>query len=201
MKKIVFSLAAIVLVIGAGVPSGRGLLSVRKAAAEPAASPAKPAAQTVRLEADGKVLIPESLRKQAGITPGTELELEWNGQEIVLRKRVKMEKTTSGLQYEDVVVGQGTAPKAGQTVVVHYTGWLLDGTKFDSSRDRGEPFKFVLGQGRVIKGWDEGLSTMKVGGRRTLIIPPDLAYGARGAGGVIPPNATLKFDVELLGIE
>ena len=112
-----------------------------------------------------------------------------------------MEKTTSGLQYEDVVVGQGTAPKAGQTVVVHYTGWLLDGTKFDSSRDRGEPFKFVLGQGRVIKGWDEGLSTMKVGGRRTLIIPPDLAYGARGAGGVIPPNATLKFDVELLGIE
>ena len=107
MKKIVFSLAAIVLVIGAGVPSGRGLLSVRKAAAEPAASPAKPAAQTVRLEADGKVLIPESLRKQAGITPGTELELEWNGQEIVLRKRVKMEKTASGLQYEDVVVGQG----------------------------------------------------------------------------------------------
>ena len=201
MKKMMLSLAALALVVGAGVPTGWGLLSVRKAAAEPAASPAKPAAQTVRLEADGKVLIPESLRKQAGITPGTELELEWNGQEIVLRKRVKMEKTASGLQYEDVVVGQGAAPKAGQTVVVHYTGWLMDGTKFDSSRDRGQPFKFVLGQGRVIKGWDEGLATMKVGGRRTLIIPPDLAYGARGAGGVIPPNATLKFDVELLGIE
>jgi len=200
MKKML-SLAAIILVVGVGAPTGRGLLSVRKAAAEPAASPAKPAAQIVRLEADGKVLIPESLRKQAGITPGTELELEWNGQEIVLRKRVKMEKTASGLQYEDVVVGQGAAPKAGQTVVVHYTGWLLDGTKFDSSRDRGQSFKFVLGQGQVIKGWDEGLSTMKVGGRRTLIIPPDLAYGARGAGGVIPPNATLKFDVELLGIE
>src|SRR5947209_12060980 len=115
VKKIVFSLAAIVLVIGAGVPSGRGLLSVRKAAAEPAASPAKPAAQTVRLEADGKVLIAESLRKQAGITPGAELELEWNGREIVLRKRVTMtmQKTASGLQYEDVVVGQGAAPKAG----------------------------------------------------------------------------------------
>ena len=112
-----------------------------------------------------------------------------------------MEKTESGLQYSDVVVGQGATPKPGQTVVVHYTGWLMDGKKFDSSRDRNRPFNFVLGQGQVIKGWDEGLATMKVGGRRTLIIPPSLAYGANGAGGVIPPNATLKFDVELLDVQ
>ena len=112
-----------------------------------------------------------------------------------------MEKTASGLEYTDVVVGQGRTPKPGQTVVVHYTGWLMDGKKFDSSRDRNQPFTFVLGQGQVIKGWDEGLSTMKVGGRRTLIIPPNLAYGANGAGGVIPPNATLKFDVELLDVQ
>ena len=108
--------------------------------------------------------------------------------------------TPSGLKYIDIKEGTGATPKTGQTVSVHYTGTLEDGTKFDSSRDRGQPFKFKLGQGQVIKGWDEGLSTMKVGGERKLIIPPDLGYGARGAGGVIPPNATLNFDVELLGI-
>src|SRR6202790_4027485 len=113
--------------------------------------------------------------------------------------------TSSGLRIIDVKVGTGPVPQAGQTVTVNYTGWLFvdgkKGKKFDSSLDRGEPFSFTLGQGQVIKGWDEGLATMKVGGRRTLIIPPDLAYGARGAGGVIPPNATLKFDVELLSVE
>jgi len=109
--------------------------------------------------------------------------------------------TPSGLKIEDIKVGQGESPIAGQTVVVHYTGWLTDGTKFDSSVDRGDPFKFPLGAGRVIKGWDEGVATMKVGGKRKLTIPPSLGYGARGAGGVIPPNATLIFDVELLGIE
>lgn len=108
--------------------------------------------------------------------------------------------TPSGLKYIELVEGTGATPKSGQTVVVHYTGTLENGTKFDSSRDRNDPFKFKIGAGQVIKGWDEGLSTMKIGGRRQLIIPPDLGYGARGAGGVIPPNATLIFDVELLKI-
>lgn len=112
----------------------------------------------------------------------------------------KMITTPSGLQYVDVQEGTGASPQRGQTVVVHYTGTLEDGTKFDSSRDRGQPFQFKIGVGQVIKGWDEGVGTMKVGGRRELIIPAELGYGARGAGGVIPPNATLKFDVELLKI-
>ena len=113
---------------------------------------------------------------------------------------VKMDTVTtpSGLQYTDIVVGTGTAASQGDTVVVHYTGWLLDGTKFDSSVDRGQPFDFVLGQGGVIKGWEEGVGTMNIGGKRELIIPPDLAYGDRGAGGLIPAGATLKFEVELL---
>ncbi len=104
------------------------------------------------------------------------------------------------LVIEDVTIGEGALAEPGQTVSVHYTGWLRDGTKFDSSVDRGQPFQFLLGGGQVIKGWDRGVAGMKVGGKRRLVIPPDLGYGARGAGGVIPPNATLVFDVELLGV-
>jgi peptidylprolyl isomerase len=112
--------------------------------------------------------------------------------------------TPSGLKIEDTKVGEGASPSTGQICVMHYTGWLFEngqkGRKFDSSLDRGQPFEFPIGMGRVIKGWDEGVASMKIGGKRTLIIPPELGYGARGAGGVIPPNATLIFDVELLGI-
>jgi FKBP-type peptidyl-prolyl cis-trans isomerase FkpA len=113
--------------------------------------------------------------------------------------------TASGLKITDTVAGTGATPKTGQICVMHYTGWLYvdgaKGAKFDSSVDRGQPFEFPIGTGRVIKGWDEGVATMKVGGKRTLIIPPSLGYGAQGAGGVIPPNATLIFDVELLGVK
>ncbi|MBX3335071.1 MAG: FKBP-type peptidyl-prolyl cis-trans isomerase [Nitrospira sp.] len=109
--------------------------------------------------------------------------------------------TSSGLKYVDQAVGTGEAAVAGKNVSVHYTGWLENGKKFDSSVDRGQPFSFPLGAGRVIKGWDEGVQGMKVGGKRKLTIPSDLGYGSRGAGGVIPPNATLIFDVELLGVK
>jgi FKBP-type peptidyl-prolyl cis-trans isomerase FkpA len=115
-----------------------------------------------------------------------------------------MNTTPSGLQYQDTTIGTGAEAAAGQHVSVHYTGWLYNdgvkGAKFDSSKDRGDPFSFGLGAGQVIKGWDEGVQGMKVGGARTLVIPPELGYGARGAGGVIPANATLMFDVELLGV-
>jgi FKBP-type peptidyl-prolyl cis-trans isomerase FkpA len=115
-----------------------------------------------------------------------------------------MQTTASGLQYEDTAPGTGDEAKAGQYVTVHYTGWLYKdgakGAKFDSSKDRNDPFEFGLGQGMVIKGWDEGVQGMKIGGKRTLVIPAELGYGARGAGGLIPPNATLLFEVELLAV-
>jgi peptidylprolyl isomerase len=132
-----------------------------------------------------------TLVAQASSVDATDLMQEEN-QDIVT--------TPSGLRYIEIQEGDGAAPQSGQNVTVHYTGTLEDGTKFDSSRDRNRPFSFRLGAGQVIRGWDEGLSTMKVGGQRRLIIPPELGYGARGAGGVIPPNATLIFDVELLRV-
>ena len=113
----------------------------------------------------------------------------------------KVEKTPSGLQYVDLLKGEGLSPQKGRTVVVHYTGRLKDGKKFDSSVDRGEPFEFQIGVGQVIQGWDEGVMTMKVGGKRKLIIPPALGYGKSGAGNVIPPDATLIFEVELLKVK
>lgn len=116
-----------------------------------------------------------------------------------------MHTTASGLQYEDTVIGEGAVAQTGQYATVHYTGWLWQdgqqGAKFDSSRDRNDPFAFALGAGMVIRGWDEGVAGMRIGGCRTLIIPAELGYGARGAGGVIPPHATLKFEVELLALD
>jgi peptidylprolyl isomerase len=147
---------------------------------------------------------------RAGITFATVLALAVIGATIMANESnaqpaPKPMTTSTGLQIIDTKPGTGASPRAGQTAVVHYTGWLYEngtkGTKFDSSVDRGQPFEFPIGQGRVIKGWDEGVASMKVGGKRTLIIPPALGYGARGAGGAIPPNATLMFDVELLGVK
>jgi len=130
----------------------------------------------------------------SGCSGGTQGEKE----EAAPSKRVA---TESGLEYEDLVVGTGPSPTPGQMAVVHYTGWLTDGKKFDSSHDRNKPFEFPVGRGRVIKGWDEGVATMKVGGKRKLWIPPELGYGARGFGKVIPPDSDLIFEVELLEIK
>ena len=129
--------------------------------------------------------------KTASEAKKTEKVNDGTGQEVV---------TPTGLKYVDHVIGTGASPKKGQQVSVHYTGRLTDGKTFDSSVDRGQPFQFQLGVGQVIRGWDEGITTMKVGGKRTLTIPPDLGYGAAGFPGAIPPNATLIFDVELLGV-
>jgi FKBP-type peptidyl-prolyl cis-trans isomerase len=115
--------------------------------------------------------------------------------------KVPTQQATGQLEMKDIEMGNGAVAEAGKKVSVHYTGTLMDGTKFDSSRDRNRPFDFTLGAGEVIKGWDEGVKGMKVGGKRELVIPPDMGYGERGAGGVIPPNATLKFEVELLSVK
>lgn len=131
------------------------------------------------------------------VTPAEKQSVESSG----MLPGAKTTTTPSGLAYEDVVVGTGATPQAGQLVSVHYTGWLLNGTKFDSSVDRGQPFQFTLGKGEVIRGWDEGVATMKVGGKRKLTIPAALGYGSSGMPPVIPPDSTLLFDVELLGVQ
>lgn len=140
------------------------------------------------------------------VTPVTTLETPMDGASTMTSD--ESNSTTdgyitneSGLQYQDIVVGTGAQPKKGDTVTVHYTGTLTNGKVFDSSRDRGQPFQFRIGVGQVIKGWDEGVMSMGIGGRRKLVIPPGLAYGSRSVGGVIPANSTLVFDVELLGVQ
>jgi peptidylprolyl isomerase len=155
---------------------------------KPAAPLAKPAATTVPAKPAAATAVAPKAIPLAAPKP--------------LVKENPMQTTASGLQYIDTVVGTGDAPVTGKRVTVHYTGWLQSNKqKFDSSVDRGKPFSFAIGIGQVIKGWDEGVLSMKVGGKRQLIIPANLGYGARGAGGVIPPNATLVFDVELLSVE
>nr|3UQA_A Chain A, Ubiquitin-like protein SMT3, Peptidyl-prolyl cis-trans isomerase [synthetic construct] len=153
-------------------------------------------------EMDSLRFLYDGIRIQADQTP-EDLDMEDNDIIEAHREQIggsTVVTTESGLKYEDLTEGSGAEARAGQTVSVHYTGWLTDGQKFDSSKDRNDPFEFVLGGGMVIKGWDEGVQGMKVGGVRRLTIPPQLGYGARGAGGVIPPNATLVFEVELLDV-
>jgi peptidylprolyl isomerase len=158
------------------------------AIAAPLSSADQPAATVQLAQAASDLLPSETPGEEASSMPEENLSEE------------TLVTTGSGLQYVDLVEGTGAMPQPGQRVTVHYTGTLENGATFDSSRDRGRPFQFNIGVGQVIKGWDEGVGTMRVGGRRKLVIPPELGYGARGAGGVIPPNATLIFDVELLSL-
>jgi len=169
------TLAAFVVAVAAASLAGCGGSNSGKSAGDtaPASTTAKPDGQAASSTPDA----PQAAAPSAPIT------------------------TPSGLQYVDLVVGTGLSPARGETVDVHYTGWLTNGSKFDSSKDRGQPFQFILGMGQVIKGWDEGVASMRVGGTRKLTVPPDLAYGERVmGGGLIPANSTLVFEVELLGI-
>lgn len=143
----------------------------------------------------------EKQENQSGNSNATENQAQFQISKKNEGEPMNQVTTPTGLQYVDEVVGSGNVAQPGQRVSVHYTGWLTDGTKFDSSRDRNSPFQFNLGASEVIKGWDEGVSGMKVGGKRKLTIPPELGYGARGAGNAIPPNSTLVFDVELLDVQ
>jgi peptidylprolyl isomerase len=153
---------------------------------------------TPAIAASAQDLMPSSQSSQTTVAPSSAPTSQPTSTMTTKPAESDFTTTPSGLKYRDMVVGTGSSPTSGQTVTVDYTGTLTDGKKFDSSRDRGQPFDFRIGVGQVIKGWDEGVSTMKVGGRRELVIPPELAYGSRAVGGVIPANSTLIFDVELL---
>jgi len=179
-------------------------VAAQPAAAQPVA--AQPTATQPAAAQPAAVGVPgEAVKNPEAVVPAAPPKLEEgpapNPTIVDLSNVPNALSTPSGLKYLDLTVGTGAQAESGKIAVVHYTGWLTNGQKFDSSVDRGTPFKFPLGQGRVIKGWDEGVATMKVGGKRKLIIPSELGYGPRGAGGMIPPNATLVFDVELLGVE
>jgi peptidylprolyl isomerase len=151
------------------------------------------------------LLLPTAMAAALAVAPAAADEKPTPAPQAEKKGELKMNSTPSGLQYADTREGTGPSPKTGQICVMDYTGWLWEngakGKKFDSSVDRGTPFEFPIGQGRVIKGWDEGVASMKVGGKRTLLIPPQLGYGSRGAGNVIPPNATLLFEVELIAVK
>ena len=169
-------------------------------ATAPAAAPAKAAAPVTA----APTAAPTAVAPAAAVTMQPAQTTASPAARAAASTAGRIQVTPGGVKYEDLIVGAGATAKAGQTVTVHYTGWLLEGStlgrKFDSSKDRSEAFKFPLGGGRVIKGWDEGVAGMKVGGKRTLTIPPEMGYGARGAGTAIPPGATLVFEVELLGV-
>lgn len=191
MREILISLGilaacCVVLLVAQIAPGGKEAIAANLTTSAAEATPAavEPAAQTAPVQL---------AQAAADLIPNAEEPAPTTTNETLIT-------TDSGLQYVDLVEGTGAMPQAGQRVTVHYTGTLEDGTKFDSSRDRGRPFTFQIGVGQVIKGWDEGVATMRVGGQRKLVIPSDLGYGSRGAGGVIPPNATLIFDVELIRI-
>jgi peptidylprolyl isomerase len=201
LREILISLTIIVvcsLVLIVAQVRGTGSEAI---AATPAAMSQTTPAETTTAKAD-EIQVAQSSTNADDLAPTAEPSLDTPMTENAenAENAENTVTTDSGLQYIDLVEGTGAIPQTGQTVQVHYTGTLEDGTKFDSSRDRNRPFSFRIGVGQVIRGWDEGVASMRVGGRRQLIIPPDLGYGARGAGGVIPPNATLIFDVELLRI-